>query len=135
MAVRVNFPKREIPNVPLISLANLGFIIAIFLILVVKIEKTFKTESISLPISNSSFKLIGQKYVLNIVILSDNEIYVEGSKLRSLNDLEYVVNSRKKKDLTVFIKADKNIKVSTYFELIDKLRSLGISKVALITGG
>ncbi|MEO0151154.1 MAG: biopolymer transporter ExbD [candidate division WOR-3 bacterium] len=135
MAVRVNFPKREIPNVPLISLANLGFIIAIFLILVVKIEKTFKTENIKLPISNSSFKLIGQKYVLNIVILSDNEIYVEGSKLRSLNDLEYVVNSKKKKDLTVFIKADKNIKVSTYFELIDKLRSLGISKVALITGG
>ncbi len=135
MAVRVKFPKREIPGISLISLANLGFIIAIFLILAIKFKKNPKIENINLPVSSSAFEILGQKRIVDIVVLSSGDIYVDGVKINSVNDLESFILPKMKGDLTIFIKADKNINVGIYVDLIEKLRKLGINKIALITGG
>jgi len=44
MAVKINFPKREIPSISVVSLANLALIIAVFMVIVVKIEYYEKSK-------------------------------------------------------------------------------------------
>ncbi len=135
MAVRVKYPRRQMPGVSLVSLANLAFLIVIFMIFILKFERTTKVKEISPPISNSAFELIGQKYTSTIVILNESEIYAEGTKINSLSDLKTIYLPKAQRDLTVFIKADKNVNVRTIMDIMDNLKNLGISKIALITGG
>ncbi len=135
MAVRIRYPRRQMPGVSLVSLANLAFLILVFMIFILKFEKTVKVKEINLPISNSAFKLVGQKYTSTIIILNENEIYAEGIKINSLSDLKAIYLPKAQKDITVFIKADKSVNVRTVIDIMDNLKNLGISKIALITGG
>jgi len=52
-----------------------------------------------------------------------------------LDDLSSLYLTKSQKDILVLIKADKNVKVSTIIEIMDKLRQIGINKIAFITGG
>ncbi len=135
MAVKINFPKREIPSISFISLANLALIIAVFMVIVVKIEYYEKSKIINLPKLNNSFKIPTQSKVSTILIVNDNEIYAEGFRIKSLDDLSTIYLIKSQKDISVLIKADKNVKVNTIIEVMDKLRQIGINKIAFITGG
>jgi hypothetical protein len=81
MAVKINFPKREIPSISFVSLANLALIIAVFMVIVVKIEYYEKSKVINLPKLNNSFKIPTQSKVSTILIVNDNEIYAEGFRI------------------------------------------------------
>jgi biopolymer transport protein ExbD len=135
MAVKINFPKREIPSISVVSLANLALIIAVFMVIVVKIEYYEKSKFINLPKLNNSFKIPTQSKVSTILIVNDNEIYAEGFRIKSLDDLSTIYLIKSQKDISVLIKADKNVKVNTIIEVMDKLRQIGINKIAFITGG
>lgn len=135
MAVKINFPKREIPSISFVSLANLALIIAVFMVIVVKIEYYEKSKIINLPKLNNSFKIPTQSKVSTILIVNDNEIYAEGFRIKSLDDLSTIYLMKSQKDISVLIKADKNVKVNTIIEVMDKLRQIGINKIAFITGG
>jgi biopolymer transport protein ExbD len=135
MAVKINFPKREIPSISFVSLANLALIIAVFMVIVVKIEYYEKSKVINLPKLNNSFKIPTQSKVSTILIVNDNEIYAEGFRIKSLDDLSTIYLIKSQKDISVLIKADKNVKVNTIIEVMDKLRQIGINKIAFITGG
>lgn len=135
MAVKINFPKREIPSISVVSLANLALIIAVFMVIVVKIEYSEKSKVINLPKLNNSFKIPTQSKVSTILIVNDNEIYAEGFRIKSLDDLSTIYLMKSQKDISVLIKADKNVKVNTIIEVMDKLRQIGINKIAFITGG
>jgi biopolymer transport protein ExbD len=135
MAVKINFPKREIPSISVVSLANLALIIAVFMVIVVKIEYYEKSKVINLPKLNNSFKIPTQSKVSTILIVNDNEIYAEGFRIKSLDDLSTIYLTKSQKDISVLIKADKNVKVNTIIEVMDKLRQIGINKIAFITGG
>ena len=135
MAVKINFPKREIPSISVVSLANLALIIAVFMVIVVKIEYSEKSKIINLPKLNNSFKIPTQSKVSTILIVNDNEIYAEGFRIKSLDDLSTIYLIKSQKDISVLIKADKNVKVNTIIEVMDKLRQIGINKIAFITGG
>jgi biopolymer transport protein ExbD len=135
MAVKINFPKREIPSISFLSLANLALIIAVFMVIVVKIEYYEKSKFINLPKLNNSFKIPTQSKVSTILIVNDNEIYAEGFRIKSLDDLSTIYLTKSQKDISVLIKADKNVKVNTIIEVMDKLRQIGINKIAFITGG
>jgi biopolymer transport protein ExbD len=135
MAVKINFPKREIPSISVVSLANLALIIAVFMVIVVKIEYYEKSKFINLPKLNNSFKIPTQSKVSTILIVNDNEIYAEGFRIKSLDDLSTIYLTKSQKDISVLIKADKNVKVNTIIEVMDKLRQIGINKIAFITGG
>jgi len=135
MAVKINFPKREIPSISFLSLANLALIIAVFMVIVVKIEYYEKSKFINLPKLNNSFKIPTQSKVSTILIVNDNEIYAEGFRIKSLDDLSTIYLIKSQKDISVLIKADKNVKVNTIIEVMDKLRQIGINKIAFITGG
>ena len=135
MAVKINFPKREIPSISVVSLANLALIIAVFMVIVVKIEYSEKSKIINLPKLNNSFKIPTQSKVSTILIVNDNEIYAEGFRIKSLDDLSTIYLTKSQKDISVLIKADKNVKVNTIIEVMDKLRQIGINKIAFITGG
>ncbi|MDT7879319.1 MAG: biopolymer transporter ExbD [Candidatus Hydrothermia bacterium] len=135
MAVKINFPKREIPSISFVSLANLALIIAVFMVIVVKIEYYEKSKVINLPKLNNSFKIPTQSKVSTILIVNDNEIYAEGFRIKSLDDLSTIYLMKSQKDISVLIKADKNVKVNTIIEVMDKLRQIGINKIAFITGG
>jgi biopolymer transport protein ExbD len=135
MAVKINFPKREIPSISVVSLANLALIIAVFMVIVVKIEYYEKSKVINLPKLNNSFKIPTQSKVSTILIVNDNEIYAEGFRIKSLDDLSTIYLMKSQKDISVLIKADKNVKVNTIIEVMDKLRQIGINKIAFITGG
>jgi len=134
MAVKINFPKRDIPNIPLISLANLALIMVIFMLFIVKFEKQ-AVKNIDLPISISSYEISGQKQTSTIIIKNNNEIYVEGFKINSLNELEAIYLPKAQRDITVLIKADKNVNVGLIADIMEKLKGYGINKIALITGG
>jgi len=69
------------------------------------------------------------------LIVNDNEIYAEGFRIKSLDDLSTIYLIKSQKDISVLIKADKNVKVNTIIEVMDKLRQIGINKIAFITGG
>ncbi len=135
MAVKINFPKREIPSISVVSLANLALIIAVFMVIVVKVEYYEKSKVINLPKLNNSFKIPTQSKVSTILIVNDNEIYAEGFRIKSLDDLSTIYLIKSQKDISVLIKADKNVKVNTIIEVMDKLRQIGINKIAFITGG
>jgi biopolymer transport protein ExbD len=135
MAVKINFPKREIPSISVVSLANLALIIAVFMVIVVKVEYSEKSKFINLPKLNNSFKIPTQSKVSTILIVNDNEIYAEGFRIKSLDDLSTIYLIKSQKDISVLIKADKNVKVNTIIEVMDKLRQIGINKIAFITGG
>ena len=135
MAVKINFPKREIPSISFLSLANLALIIAVFMVIVVKIEYYEKSKFINLPKLNNSFKIPTQSKVSTILIVNDNEIYAEGFRIKSLDDLSTIYLIKSQRDISVLIKADKNVKVNTIIEVMDKLRQIGINKIAFITGG
>jgi biopolymer transport protein ExbD len=135
MAVKINFPKREIPSISVVSLANLALIIAVFMVIVVKVEYSEKSKFINLPKLNNSFKIPTQSKVSTILIVNDNEIYAEGFRIKSLDDLSTIYLTKSQKDISVLIKADKNVKVNTIIEVMDKLRQIGINKIAFITGG
>jgi len=135
MAVKINFPKREIPSISVVSLANLALIIAVFMVIVVKVEYYEKSKIINLPKLNNSFKIPTQSKVSTILIVNDNEIYAEGFRIKSLDDLSTIYLMKSQKDISVLIKADKNVKVNTIIEVMDKLRQIGINKIAFITGG
>jgi|GEM_PF-3061394 biopolymer transport protein ExbD len=135
MAVKINFPKREIPSISFVSLANLALIIAVFMVIVVKVEYYEKSKVINLPKLNNSFKIPTQSKVSTILIVNDNEIYAEGFRIKSLDDLSTIYLMKSQKDISVLIKADKNVKVNTIIEVMDKLRQIGINKIAFITGG
>jgi biopolymer transport protein ExbD len=135
MAVKINFPKREIPSISFVSLANLALIIAVFMVIVVKVEYYEKSKVINLPKLNNSFKIPTQSKVSTILIVNDNEIYAEGFRIKSLDDLSTIYLTKSQKDISVLIKADKNVKVNTIIEVMDKLRQIGINKIAFITGG
>jgi biopolymer transport protein ExbD len=135
MAVKINFPKREIPSISFVSLANLALIIAVFMVIVVKVEYYEKSKIINLPKLNNSFKIPTQSKVSTILIVNDNEIYAEGFRIKSLDDLSTIYLMKSQKDISVLIKADKNVKVNTIIEVMDKLRQIGINKIAFITGG
>ncbi|MFZ8846014.1 MAG: ExbD/TolR family protein [Candidatus Hydrothermia bacterium] len=135
MAVKINFPKREIPSISFVSLANLALIIAVFMVIVVKVEYYEKSKFINLPKLNNSFKIPTQSKVSTILIVNDNEIYAEGFRIKSLDDLSTIYLIKSQKDISVLIKADKNVKVNTIIEVMDKLRQIGINKIAFITGG
>jgi Biopolymer transport protein len=135
MAVKINFPKREIPSISFVSLANLALIIAVFMVIVVKVEYYEKSKIINLPKLNNSFKIPTQSKVSTILIVNDNEIYAEGFRIKFLDDLSTIYLMKSQKDISVLIKADKNVKVNTIIEVMDKLRQIGINKIAFITGG
>jgi biopolymer transport protein ExbD len=135
MAVKINFPKREIPSISFVSLANLALIIAVFMVIVVKVEYYEKSKIINLPKLNNSFKIPTQSKVSTILIVNDNEIYAEGFRIKSLDDLSTIYLMKSQRDISVLIKADKNVKVNTIIEVMDKLRQIGINKIAFITGG
>jgi biopolymer transport protein ExbD len=135
MAVKINFPKREIPSISFVSLANLALIIAVFMVIVVKVEYYEKSKIINLPKLNNSFKIPTQSKVSTILIVNDNEIYAEGFRIKSLDNLSIIYLTKSQKDISVLIKADKNVKVNTIIEVMDKLRQIGINKIAFITGG
>lgn len=135
MAVRINFPKREIPSISILSLANLAFIMAIFMVIVVKVEYYEKSKVISLPKLNNSFKIPTQSKTSTILIVNDDEIYAEGFRIKSLNDLSSIYITKSQKDIIVLIKSDKNVRVNTIIEVMDKLKQIGINKIAFITGG
>jgi biopolymer transport protein ExbD len=135
MAVKINFPKREIPSISFVSLANLALIIAVFMVIVVKIEYYEKSKVINLPKLNNSFKIPTQSKVSTILIVNDNEIYAGGFRIKSLDDLSTIYLAKSQKDISVLIKADKDVKVNTIIEVMDKLRQIGINKIAFITGG
>jgi biopolymer transport protein ExbD len=134
MAVKINFPKREIPSISVVSLANLALIIAVFMVIVVKVEYYEKSKIINPPKLNNSFKIPTQSKVSTILIVNDNEIYAEGFRIKSLDDLSTIYLTKSQKDISVLIKADKNVKVNTIIEVMDKLRQIGINKIAFITG-
>jgi Biopolymer transport protein len=135
MAVKINFPKREIPSISVVSLANLALIIAVFMVIVVKVEYYEKSKIINPPKLNNSYKIPTQSKVSTILIVNDNEIYAEGFRIKSLDDLSTIYLTKSQKDISVLIKADKNVKVNTIIEVMDKLRQIGINKIAFITGG
>jgi biopolymer transport protein ExbD len=135
MAVKINFPKREIPSISVVSLANLALIIAVFMVIVVKVEYYEKSKIINLPKLNNSFKIPTQSKVSTILIVNDNEIYAEGFRIKSLDDLFTIYLIKSQRDISVLIKADKNVKVNTIIEVMDKLRQIEINKIAFITGG
>lgn len=135
MAVKINFPKREIPSISIISLANLAFIMAIFMVIVVKVEYYEKSKVINLPKLNNSFKIPTQSKTSTILVVNDNEIYAEGFKIKSLDDLSTIYLTKSQKDVLILIKSDKNVRVNTIIEIMDKLRQIGINKIAFITGG
>jgi biopolymer transport protein ExbD len=135
MAVKINFPKREIPSISVVSLANLALIMAVFMVIVVKVEYYEKSKIINLPKLNNSFKIPTQSKVSTILIVNDNEIYAEGFRIKSLDNLSTIYLMKSQKDISVLIKADKNVKVNTIIEVMDKLRQIGINKIAFITGG
>jgi biopolymer transport protein ExbD len=135
MAVKINFPKREIPSISVVSLANLALIIAVFMVIVVKVEYYEKSKIINLPKLNNSFKIPTQSKVSAILIVNDNEIYAEGFRIKSLDNLSTIYLMKSQKDISVLIKADKNVKVNTIIKVMDKLRQIGINKIAFITGG
>jgi len=135
MAIKINFPKREIPSISILSLANLAFIMAVFMVIVVKFEHYEKSKVINPPKLNNSFKIPMQSKSSTILVVNDNEIYAEGFKIKSLDDLSSLYLTKSQKDILVLIKADKNVKVSTIIEIMDKLRQIGINKIAFVTGG
>ncbi|MEO0224324.1 MAG: biopolymer transporter ExbD [candidate division WOR-3 bacterium] len=135
MAVRINFPKREIPSISILSLANLAFIMAVFMVIVVKVEYYEKSKVINLPKLNNSFKIPTQSKTSTILIVNDNEIYAEGFKIKSLDDLSTIYLTKSQKDVLILIRADKNVRVNTIIEIMDRLRKIGINKIAFITGG
>jgi len=135
MAVKINLPKREIPSIPIISLANLAFIMAVFMVIIFKIEYYEKSKIIIPPKLDNSFKIPTQSKSSSILIVNDNEIYVEGLRIKSLDDLSTIYLPKSRGDILVLIKADKNVKVSTIIGIMDKLRQIGINKIAFITGG
>ena len=135
MAVKINLPKREIPSIPIISLANLAFIMAVFMVIIFKIEYYEKSKIIIPPKLDNSFKIPAQSKSSSILIVNDNEIYIEGLRIKSLDDLSTIYLPKSRGDILVLIKADKNVKVSTIIGIMDKLRQIGINKIAFITGG
>ncbi len=135
MAVKVNFPKREIPSISILSLANLALIMAVFMVIVVKVRYYEQSKIINLPKLDNSLKIPTQTRTSTILIVNDNEIYVEKFRIKSLDDLSTLYLTKSQKDILVLIKADKNVRVSTIIEIMDKLRQIGINKIAFITGG
>ena len=105
------------------------------MVIVVKFEHYEKSKVINPPKLNNSFKIPMQSKSSTILVVNDNEIYAEGFKIKSLDDLSSLYLTKSQKDILVLIKADKNVKVSTIIEIMDKLRQIGINKIAFITGG
>ncbi|MCS7245722.1 MAG: biopolymer transporter ExbD [candidate division WOR-3 bacterium] len=135
MAVRIRVIRKSVLAIPLISLANLALIMVIFMVFLVRFEKTVKTKSVVLPNSVSSYKIVGQKNISTIYIYSNHEIYAKGFRINSIDDIKNIYSKNSKGDITILIRADKNVSVNTIIDIIDKLRSIGITKVALVTGG
>lgn len=133
MAVRIRVIRKVELSIPLISLANLALIMVIFMVFLVKFEKTTKVKNMLLPNSASSYKIVGQKNISIIHIYSEHEIYAKGLKVNSIDDIKSIYS--KKRDITILIKADRSVNVNTIIDIIDKLRSIGITKVALVTEG
>lgn len=135
MAVRIRVIRKSVLAIPLISLANLALIMVIFMVFLVRFEKTVKTKSVVLPNSISSYKIVGQKNISTIYIYSNHEIYAKGFRINSIDDIKNIYSKNSKGDITILIRADKNVSVNTIIDIIDKLRSIGITKIALVTGG
>ena len=119
--------KARIEMLPLIDIVFLLLVFFIYAMLSMAVHRGLPVE---LPLSTTAE--IDKKLVLSVTVKSDNTIYVDKERV-ALMDLTRVLQSKvgDTREPGVLIFADRSLPYQMVYNILDKIRQAGISRISL----
>jgi biopolymer transport protein ExbD len=121
--------KRELLTMDLTPLIDVVFLLLIFFIVASEFKKNETVLNLSLPNSSSKEKVIEKKAI--VIELSENKLAYKALKLDFIKLKEKL--SIVKKDTSLTVKIDKEVKYERVVKLLNILNELNLSNLLLIT--
>lgn len=121
--------KRELISMDLTPLIDVVFLLLIFFIVASEFKKNETILNLSLPDSSSTQKVIEKKDLM--IEVSRDKLAYNGNKIDFTN-LEKSL-SKLKKDSSLTVKIDKEVKYERVIKLLDILNTLEMKNLLLIT--
>lgn len=121
--------KRELISMDLTPLIDVVFLLLIFFIVASEFKKNETILNLSLPNSSSTQKVIEKKDLM--IEVSRDKLAYNGNKIDFTN-LEKSL-SKLKKDSSLTVKIDKEVKYERVIKLLDILNTLEMKNLLLIT--
>ena len=117
----------EINMVPFVDV-----VLVLLIIFMISAPLMYRGIDINLP--KSSVNTIKQEQKIMVVVDRELNIYVDGH-MASLIGLETILLQKKSPDtdLTVYLKADKDVPYGTIITVMDTVKRIGIDKLGMIT--
>lgn len=121
--------KRELISMDLTPLIDVVFLLLIFFIVASEFKKNETILNLTLPNSASTQKVIDKKDI--VIEISQEELAYKAKKV-SFEDLKLELKLIKK-DSSLTVKIDKEVKYERVVKLLDILNELNLSNLLLIT--
>lgn len=121
--------KKEALGMDLTPLIDVVFLLLIFFIATSEFKKNESILKLTLPNSASKAKLLDKKEIF-VEMSSDKLAY--NTKEISFEDLRIIL-SKIKKDSSITIKIDQEVKYSKITQFLDILNTLGLTNLLLVT--
>jgi biopolymer transport protein ExbD len=128
MRVHIGTPRKSrIEMLPLIDIVFLLLIFFIFAMLSMAVHRGLRVD---LPLSTTAE--IDKQLLVSITVKSDGSVYLDKVPV-DLDDLKAALQakSRQEKVSGVLLFADRNLSYQALFQVLDRIRSAGLSRISL----
>ncbi len=108
--------------------------VVLVLLIIFMISAPLMYRGIDIHLPKSSVNTIKQEQRIMVAVDRELNIYVDGHMV-SLSGLETILLQKKSPDtdLTVYLKADKDVPYGTIITVMDTVKRIGIDKLGMIT--
>lgn len=108
--------------------------IALNLLIIFMISAPLMYRGIDVDLPQSSVNTIKQEQRIMLIVDKKNNIYVDDAKVQ-MDEIEAVIQQKRKggADVTVYLKADKDVQYGAIISVMDTVKRMGIDKLGMVT--
>jgi len=128
--MKVQLPARKKARIEMLPLIDIVFLLLVFFIYAMLSMAVHRGLPVELPFSATAE--IDKKLILSITMKADQTIYVDKERV-DLADLTQVLRSKtdQTRESGVLIFADRALQYQMIYNVLDKIRQAGLSRISL----
>ena len=128
--MKISFQTDRRPRIEMLALIDIVFLLLVFFIYAMLSMAVHRGLPVKLPTSSSAE--VDKRTVLSVTVKLDGTIYVDDEMVDlELLDRVIKIGLNNVKDSDVFLFADKDISYQRLFEVLDKIKQSGATKISL----
>ena len=128
--MKVEFPVQKKARIEMLPLIDIVFLLLVFFIYAMLSMAVHRGLPVELPLSNTAE--IDKKLTLSVTVKADETIYVNKERV-ALADLTRLLREKAgdPRESGVLIFADRALPYQMIYEVLDKIRQAGLSRISL----